>query len=461
MFNHRVPPGASKRRLWSMNIYDRARESAAKGLVSGGLGAIRVTPDRVLMRTADWFLRDLNYPEGRDFLKTILLLSKKHLHKMSPAVQKSILNFVSNILVKGEIKRGRFREEAGFDPPVLMVISPTMRCNLRCYGCYAGKYGKKDDLGLGTLERLIYEAEEMGIYFMTISGGEPFILGEDLIRILGRHPSILFQIYTNGTLIDDKMAQSLAGIGNAYPCISVEGFEKETDERRGKGTYKKIIQAMDRLREAGVVFGFSATATRDNNELLVSEKFVDFYREKGCLIGWYFHYVPVGKEPGMELMPTPEQRIFRREELIKRRARHDILLADFWNDGPMVGGCLAGGRTYLHINSDGEVEPCVFAHFAVDNIRDKPLKDILQSPFFSEIRSRQPYDENLLRPCMIIDVPEVLRDVVTICGAHPTHHGADAVIKELARDMDSYSESYRKMADTKWKQYEEDFLSED
>lgn len=429
-------------------------EKVARTIVSGGLTAVRSVPDRVLLAAGNWCLRDNPYPEGRDFLSTILLLAKRHLRNMSPAVQKSIMNFIANIMVKGEVKRRRFKEEAGFDPPVLMVISPTMRCNLRCYGCYAGKYSKKDDLGLGTLERLLFEAEEMGIYFITISGGEPFILGEDLLRVLGRHQSILFQIYTNGTLIDRAMATKLAEIGNAFPCISVEGFEEETDARRGEGTYQKILSAMDNLREAGTFFGFSATATRDNNELIVSDEFVNFYRDKGCMIGWYFHYVPVGKEPGIELMPTPAQRIFRREELIKRRARHDILLADFWNDGPMVGGCLAGGRTYLHINSDGEVEPCVFVHFAVDNIWDKPLRDVLQSPFFTEIRKRQPYDENLLRPCMIIDVPEVLREVVTVCGAHPTHTGADAVINDFAHDMDDYSEEYKEMADNKWREYD-------
>ncbi len=429
------------------------RRAAIRAILTGGLLSLKATPDSALMAIADWCLRDIDYPEGRDFLKTILLLTKKHLHQMSPAVQKSILNFVANILVKGERKRKRFRKEVGFDPPVLMVISPTMRCNLKCYGCYAGKYSKDHDLGLGTFERLLYEAERMGIYFLTISGGEPFILGDEFIDILGRHPLILFQIYTNGTLIDRHVAKRLAQIGNAYPCISVEGFEKETDSRRGKGTYAKILSAMDHLREEGVLFGFSATATRENNELIVSDEFIDFYRDKGCLIGWYFHYVPVGMEPGLELMPTPEQRIFRREQLIKRRARHDILLADFWNDGPMVGGCLAGGRTYLHINSDGEVEPCVFTHFAVDNIRNKPLQDILRSPFFTEIRKRQPYDKNLLRPCMIIDVPEVLREVVTICGAHPTHRGADAVINELAPQIDDYSERYRLIAEKEWNSY--------
>jgi hypothetical protein len=118
-----------------------------------------------------------------------------------------------------------------------------------------------------------------------------------------------------------------------------------------------------------------------------------------------------------------------------------------------VGGCLAGGRTYLHINSNGEVEPCVFAHFAVDSIREKSLRDILQSPFFTEIRKRQPYDENMFRPCMIIDVPEVLREVVAACGAHPTHQGAEVVIKDFAAEIDRYSQSYRRLADVSWAEY--------
>ena len=436
-----------------LSIIESFKRLVTRAVVTCGLAAIRVIPDNALVAGGRWCFRYISYPDGREFLTTILLLAKRHLKRMSPAVQKSTLDFIANALVKGEVKRIRFKEETGFDPPILMVISPTMRCNLNCYGCYAGKYSTKDDLGLGTLERLLLEAEDMGVYFITISGGEPFVLGEDLLRIMERHPSILFQVYTNGTLIDREVARRLAEMGNVYPCVSVEGFEKETDARRGKGTYQKILRAMDNLRKEGVVFGFSATATRENNELIVSEEFVDFYRDKGCLIGWYFHYVPVGKEPGVELMPTPEQRIFRREELIKRRAGNDILLADFWNDGPLVGGCLAGGRKYLHINSDGEVEPCVFVHFAVDNIKDKSLRDILQSPFFTRIREHQPYDENLFRPCMIIDVPEVLRDVVTVCGAHPTHSGAEAVIEEFAADIDDYAESYREMADRKWQEY--------
>ena len=413
---------------------------------------MRVTPDRLLMDLGEKGLRNIEYPEGREFMKTALLLSKRDLKQKSPAVRRAVMGTLTKLLVKGDGRREKFKAETGFPAPILLVISPTMRCNMSCYGCYAGKYESQADLGLDTFERILCEAEEMGVYFAVISGGEPLILGDDLWDVIERHPSIMFQVYTNGTLIDRDTARRLARIGNAYPCISVEGFEEETDARRGAGTFEKVIRAMEYLREEGVFFGFSATATRDNNELIVSERFVDYYREKGCVVGWYFHYVPVGREPGVELMPTPEQRIFRREEMVKRRASRDILLADFWNDGPLVGGCLAGGR-YLHINSNGDAEPCVFAHFAVDNVKDKSLKEILQSPLFTEIRKRQPYDENLFRPCMIIDLPEVLRDVVIVCGARPTHHGAEVVIGEFADDISDYSDAYREMADSMWRKY--------
>lgn len=418
------------------------------------IAILRLIPDRVLMALGERGLRNIEYPDGREFMKTALLVAKRDLPHMAPAVRRTVIRTLSKLLLAGVAARRRFKAANGFPPPIVLVVSPTMRCNMSCFGCYAGKYESQADLGLDTLDRVLSEAEEMGVYFAVISGGEPFILGDALWDVVAAHPSIMFQVYTNGTLIDRAAARRLAEIGNAYPCISVEGFARETDERRGPGTFDAVIHAMANLRAEGVFFGFSATATRHNNELIVSEEFVDFWRRQGCVVGWYFHYLPVGREPGMELMPTPEQRIRRREEMVRRRAGRDIMLADFWNDGPLVGGCLAGGR-YLHINSNGDAEPCVFAHFAVDNVRDKSLADILRSPLFSEIRRRQPYDDNLFRPCMIIDLPEVLRDVVLECGARPTHHGAEAVIEEFAGDIDLYSDEYGEMADAKWREYKQ------
>ncbi|GAG96337.1 unnamed protein product, partial [marine sediment metagenome] len=278
----------------------------------------------------------------------------------------------NNAMIQGQPKRLAFARKYGFNPPNLLVISPTMRCNLKCYGCYAWQYSKKDDLPYDVCNRVIDEANDIGIYFFVITGGEPFCWG-NFYDFLERHNDSFFQVYTNGQLIDDRVAKRLAELGNAVPCISVEGFEKETDRRRGKGAWARIMKSMDVLNDNGVLFGFSVTATRGNNELVVSDEFVDLFIEKGAFIGWYFNYVPIGKEPNLELMPTPEQRDYRRKRILEIRKSNKIIAADFWNDGPLVNGCMAGGKNYLHINVNGDVEPCVFVHFAVDNIKEKSL----------------------------------------------------------------------------------------
>jgi MoaA/NifB/PqqE/SkfB family radical SAM enzyme len=266
-----------------------------------------------------------------------------------------------------------------------------------------------------------------------------------------------FQIYTNGTLLNEATVARLSELGNAAPCISVEGIEVETDDRRGKGTHAKVMAAMDRLWEKGLIFGFSSTVTRKNVDTLTSEAFIDTMIDRGCSFGWYFMYVPVGKNPDMNLMLTPAQRDALRRWLTEVRSSKPIFVGDFWNDGCWVGGCIAGGREYLHIIHNGDVEPCVFTHFAVDNIKEKSLKQVVSSPFFRNIQKRQPYNDNLLRPCWLIDNPHVLREVVAESGAHPTHEGAEELITSLACKVDAYAQDYGELADRVW---EEEFLSD-
>jgi len=395
------------------------------------------------------------YPEGRDFLKSILLHGRRAIGRCSKeCLAKFAEDLIVNEFVAATARREEFKSRYGFYPPFFLVISPAMRCNLNCYGCYAGQYDKGEKLETALIHRLLQEAKEMGIYFITVSGGEPFIR-EDLLDIFAAHSDVYFQVYTNGTLIDEPTAQALSRLGNVLPAVSVEGWEEATDARRGRGGFKKVLLAMARLREAGVLFGFSATATRQNNELISSDEFVRFWIDQGCFIGWYFNYLPIGKKPDLALMPTPEQRIYRRKRLIEMRQNLPIILADFWNDGPLVGGCIAGDR-YLHINANGDVEPCVFVHFAVDNIKEKSLAEILNSNFFHSIRQRQPYSANYYRPCMVIDHPHILRDVVGRSGAHPTHPNAEAILTQFADDLDRYARDYGKLADDLWSEQSPD-----
>ncbi len=392
----------------------------------------------------------LKKKEERDFLENLLVNLKKASAKMAPSVRnKVVMNLINNAMIQGQPRRKAFTEKYGITPPNHIVISPTMKCNLKCYGCYAWQYSKKEDLPYDVCNRIVDEANAIGIYFFVITGGEPFVWPE-LYDFLSRHNDSFFQIYTNGTIIDDEVAKKLAELGNAVPCISVEGFEKETAARRGSETWGRIMDAMDALNRNGVLFGFSVTATRENNDLVVSDEFIDFFVNKGCFIGWYFNYIPIGREPNLDLMPTPEQRDYRRKRILEIRKTKNIVVADFWNDGNLVNGCMAGGKNYLHINVNGDVEPCVFVHFAADNIKEKSLAEVITSPFFMAFRKRQPYTENHLRPCTIIDNPQVLRDIVAETGAYSTHDGAETIITDLAKQLDEYSCAYGRIADKVW-----------
>ncbi|HPL01912.1 MAG TPA: radical SAM protein [Bacteroidales bacterium] len=366
-----------------------------------------------------------------------------------------IQNFFINAAVIGRQRQEQLRKELNIWLPWFFVISPTARCNLTCVGCYAGNYSKQEDLSFELVDRIFNEAKDLGIYFVTVSGGEPF-MWPHLLDIMEKHHDMFFQIYTNGTLITKDVANRLGKLGNAAPAISIEGFEKETDARRGEGTFKRIMEAMDNLRNAGVPFGFSATPTKLNIETLMSDEFIDLMIEKGCSIGWFFQYVPIGRKPDVSLMATPEQRFRLRRRSIEIRNTKPIFIGDFWNDGPYVGGCICGARQagYFHINCHGDVEPCVFLQFSVDNIKDKKLIDVIQSPFFKAFQNAQPYRENdnLLTPCALIDNPQVLRDIVTEFNAKPSYNSSMDVITdpEIISFLDNYTKEYRKLVDPIW-----------
>ena len=263
---------------------------------------------------------------------------------------------------------------------------------------------------------------------MVVTGGEPMIW-KPFLRLAEKHSDIAFMPYTNGTVIDEELAEKIANLGNIYPCISIAGDKESTDLWRGKGVYEKAERAMKELKERGVFFGFSATHTRENHKSIVNEAFFDEMISKGSHIGWLFTYVPLGKEPNPDLMPTGEQRIERYELLEKmRKDGKPIVLYDFWMDGPLVGGCIGWGKKYVHINADGVVEPCAFIHFGKDNIKEKSLAECLNSDFLKEARRRIPFDENLFAVCPYIDNPEELKSLVEEFGVNPTHPGAEQCI---------------------------------
>jgi len=358
-------------------------------------------------------------------------------------------NWFMNAMIFGIPRQRSLSAELGVNIPNFILVDPTSACNLACEGCWAGKYSPRK-LSPERLDRLFNEAKELGIYWIVFSGGEPLVYPH-LFDLMARHRDMAFMAYTNGTLIDEKMADKIIEVGNFSPAISLEGWRERTDARRGPGTFDRVMRAMDLLRERGAAFGVSITITRENVMEVTSDEFIDFLIEKGVIYGWTFHYIPIGRNPNINLMVTPEQRAYLAERIPYIRTHKPIMLADFWNDGELVEGCIAGGRRYFHINAAGEVEPCAFVHFAVDNINEKSLLEVLRSPLFAAYQKRQPFHDNLLRPCPIIDVPRALREIVRESGAHPTHEGAETVLQGIiAAHLDERSREWGRVADRIW-----------
>jgi MoaA/NifB/PqqE/SkfB family radical SAM enzyme len=364
-----------------------------------------------------------------------------------------IENLIWNQGVKGHEKRVALENQGMFFPHIV-VMSPTMRCNLKCTGCYSGLYTKEGELSEEIMDRVLDEQRENGSHFVVISGGEPYLLKDQLLRLFEKHNDILFLTYTNSSLLDDETVKELGRLGNVTPAISVEGYEAETDARRGKGVHQQVLEAMERLKREGIIFGISVTYTSQNIDTITTDEFVQYYLDRGAFFAWYFMFMPVGKDPILELVPTPEQRVYVGQRVAALRDKYPLFMADFWNDGPAAGGCMAGARRYLHIVNSGRIEPCVFAHFGVDNIRDTTVLEAANSPFFRAIREKFPYNDegNLRRPCMIIDNPEVLREVVDTYMVPEGHKHSEDIIHDpkVVRWVDEYAEAFRLLADPLW-----------
>lgn len=227
-------------------------------------------------------------------------------------------------------------------------------------------------------------------------------------------------VVTNGTLIDDAFADEMLRVKNLVPAISIEGFEEATDFRRGEGTYRKVIEAMTRLKERKLLFGISCCYTSKNVEVIGSEEYFDSMIDMGAKFAWLFTYMPIGAAAVPELIATAEQRKFMYEQIHKFRKTKPLFTMDFWNDGDAVGGCIAGGRGYCHINANGDMEPCAFIHYSDSNIKEKTLLECYQSPLFMAYRRSQPFNDNMLRPCPVLDNPGRLTQIVEESGARST-----------------------------------------
>jgi MoaA/NifB/PqqE/SkfB family radical SAM enzyme len=368
----------------------------------------------------------------------------KALRGMNPVSRKKLLNnLIFNHVVHGVSIRDEMGEKYGTRIPFLVLISPTYECNLECKGCYSALYGDRYHFTEDEMMDLLQQFYDLGIRFFTFTGGEPFVY-KPLMKIFEHFSDCYFMVFTNGTMLTESRVAKLASLGNVAVTISIEGFEEMTDWRRGAGTYQKIVTAYERLNRMGVLCGASIMATRTNHDQIVGHEFWDFLiNDLGVKYSWVFQYMPIGRDATFDLVPTPEQRYERFHYLESlRKSGRLAFIADFWNHGFLVNGCMSGGANYLHINAKGGAEPCVFQQYAVDNVREKRIVDILKSPFFEGYKQQIPFNKNLMQPCPIIDH-------VKACGAVPQHEGSDSYFK-FSNELDALAKGWAKYAIKIW-----------
>ncbi len=367
-------------------------------------------------------------------------------------IEKFLCNFIVNAAIKGLTKTDEVSAKEDCPVPWAILMDPTTACNLRCTGCWAADYGKSLNLGYDLMDRIITEGKEFGCYWYLLTGGEPLVKKDEILKLCEKHNDCIFMAFTNSTLIDEKFAKEAERVGNLSFAISVEGSEETTDARRGKGTYQKVMDAMTLLKKHKLLFGFSTCTTSANADYVISEEYLDKMVEKGCKFGWYFNYMPIGCGAQTDLLTTPEQRETMYYKIGEYRKTKPIFTIDFWNDGRFVGGCVAGGRRYMHINANGDVEPCAFIHYSNANVKDMSLLETLKQPIFKEYQKNQPFSDNLLRPCPLLDNKDKLAEMVNRCGAHSTDlaHPEDA--NSLCAKCHNISRDWKVTADKLWVQ---------
>lgn len=289
---------------------------------------------------------------------------------------------------KEAAKRRAKNEKLGIQVPAFMIVSLTHKCNLRCKGCYSKELhiSRAEEMSSDLLERTVNEARELGIGIVLLAGGEPLVRKWEIVQIASRYPDVLFPMFTNGMLIDDDFIVALKHQRNIIPIMSLEGKEEATDYRRGAGVFEYIKSLMIKLSKEKVFYGTSITLTRDNYELVTSDSFVEELMNYGCKTFVYVEYVPINEELQNSVL-TQKQKEALPLLLNGLRNKYNGLFFGFPGDEDIFGGCLAAGRGFIHINPQGNIEPCPFAPFSDANIKEKTLKEALQSEFLMNIRN--------------------------------------------------------------------------
>ena len=359
--------------------------------------------------------------QGFDFQE---YMAKGAEHIVADAIRATLKNPKESVFMarfaaasKAASKKRLAAEKAGEHIPTFLLASITSSCNLHCAGCYSrSNHATVDCEPVQQLTgdewlSIFDEADELGISFIILLGGEP-LLRRDVIEAAGKKQNILFPIFTNGTFMNEQYFKLFDKCRNLLPVMSIEGDREVTDARRGEGVYDKLIANMDECRRRGLIFGASVTVTTQNIRDITSDNYISDLSERGCKAVFFVEYVPVeGKN--RELAPEDREREFLQEEIARLREKYpEMVLIAFPGDEKNTGGCLAAGRGFFHINSHGGAEPCPASPYSDINVKDTSLREAIQSKLFVALRDGDYLTEDHAGGCVLYEKREQVESLL-------------------------------------------------
>lgn len=343
-----------------------------------------------------------------------------------PKYIRSFLRLRKSYLISEKIRKNKLEE--GIKVPPFLILSVTAKCNLRCNGCYATAAGNITDkntqskkiLDIKQWTAIIKEATKIGVFGFVVAGGEPFLY-PCLIQLFKEFRNSFFVVLTNGTLIKDRDFKTLKKLGNISIIVSIEGNNKLTDTRRGKGVYDKAMDTLKKLNKYGVINGTSVTITRANYEYWMDDKNIDDLIAWGIRVGIFIEHIPTTSEKhDYDLMLTSKERKKFREKILNYREKKSIYIVHSPGDEEYFGGCVSAGRGFAHITPSGDLTPCPISNIATHNLTKSTLLEGFASPLFKKIRENEHLLETEGMPCALFAHPKEVNELAQSVGAYKT-----------------------------------------
>jgi radical SAM protein with 4Fe4S-binding SPASM domain len=312
----------------------------------------------------------------------------------------------------GEFRERLARRIGGERLPLSGSLELTFRCNLRCRHCYLahGRRGikGKQELSLAEIERVLGEATDEGCLWLLMTGGEP-LLRPDFPEIYAaaKRGGLLVTLFTNGTLLTRRVADSLAEYRPFNLEITLYGATQETYEcvTGIPGSYARCLRGMALLRERGIPFKLKTMAlTLNRHELGAMERLA---REWGS----DFRFDPMinagadGSAGPLSLRLTPQEIVeldlADSKRVTEWRALHDRMKG-VRRDPSRLYACGAGLYSF-HIDPYGALSVCMMARGASYDLRQGDFRQGWQGALARE-RFRAPEGPYACGECRLLPV---------------------------------------------------------